>query len=175
MTKVINFFGAPSAGKSYNAMTLTCELKRLGYKVEYISEYAKEVVAEESAHKLKHQIYIFAKQLKRMDIYINKGLDFIITDSPLILSSFYGNLYQTSTPLFQELVFENFNKFENINFYLTRSLPYDPTLRVQTEEQAEEVNCQLKTYLQSSNVSFVSLTNNKDTIPTILKYLQEIK
>ena len=78
--KVINLFGSSGSGKSTTALGLTYMLRLKGYKAEYVSEYAKDLVAEESTHKLRHQLYVFAKQLKRVDVLLNKDIDYIITD-----------------------------------------------------------------------------------------------
>ena len=67
-TQIINLFGASGSGKSTTAMGLTYFLRLGGHKVEYVNEYAKDLVYEESTHKLKHQLYVFAKQLKKQDV-----------------------------------------------------------------------------------------------------------
>lgn len=171
MTKVINLFGAPSAGKSYNAMALTCALKAKGYKAEYVSEYAKDLVNENSTHKLKHQIYVFAKQLKRLEVLLDKELDFIITDSPLLLGSFYGGYYKVVSNTFHQLVLESFNNYNNINFFLTRTLPYDSKLRVQSEDESLEVHSSLIEFLNEKEISYTSLHNDENTINKILDLL----
>lgn len=172
MTKIINFLGAPSAGKSFNAMSLTCALKSKGFKAEYVSEYAKDLVNENSTHKLKHQIYVFAKQLKRLEVLMDKDLDYIITDSPLILSSFYGTYYKNSSAIFEQLVLESFNQYSNINFFLTRTLEYDAKLRVQTEEESIKVHETLTSYLEAKNIQYTSLYNDKYTISKILELIE---
>jgi tRNA uridine 5-carbamoylmethylation protein Kti12 len=71
--KVINLFGGPSTGKSTTAAYLFYYLKNKNLNIEYVREYAKDVVYEGSYHKLQNQIYITAKQYKRMkDIDSNK-------------------------------------------------------------------------------------------------------
>ena len=42
--KVINLFGSAGAGKSTTALGVAHNLKINGYKVEYVSEYAKQLV-----------------------------------------------------------------------------------------------------------------------------------
>lgn len=48
--KVINLFGSAGAGKSTTALGVTHQLKINGYKVEYVSEYAKQLVMSGSSH-----------------------------------------------------------------------------------------------------------------------------
>ena len=59
--KVINFFGGPGVGKSTAACDLFVAMKKAGYKVEYVDEYAKEKTYEKEFKKLDDQLYILAK------------------------------------------------------------------------------------------------------------------
>ena len=45
-TVVVNAFGGPGAGKTTSCWEIASELKKAGYCVEYVSEYAKELVWE---------------------------------------------------------------------------------------------------------------------------------
>ena len=80
MTTIVNLLGSSGSSKSTTAMGLTYKLRLLGHKVEYVPEYAKDLIYEESEHKLKHQLYVFSKQLKRLDVLLGKGLDYVVTD-----------------------------------------------------------------------------------------------
>ena len=59
---------------------------------DWITEYAKELCILNSEHLLENQIWVFANQYQKMK-YLSEELDFVITDSPLLLSSFYGIKY----------------------------------------------------------------------------------
>ena len=88
-TIVINLMGAPGTGKSTIASELFSKMKWLGYDVELVSEYAKELVWEERNETFKNELYLFAKQHHRM-FRLNNKVKYIITDRPLILSIFYN-------------------------------------------------------------------------------------
>lgn len=61
MTKVINFFGSAGAGKSTQALGLAYNLKMRGLKVEYIPEYAKELVFSNCSHiLLSEQLHVYS-------------------------------------------------------------------------------------------------------------------
>lgn len=156
-TQIINLFGASGSGKSTTVMGLTYFLRLGGYKVEYVNEYAKDLVYEESTHKLKHQLYVFAKQLKKQDVLLNKDLDYIVTDSPILLSYFYGEKYNTNLVGFKELVMTSFTAQNNINFFLKRNVPFDPNLRLQDEAESDKDSEELLNMLTSLNVELTTV------------------
>lgn len=88
-TIIINLLGSSGSGKSTSALGLTYELKKLGYKCEIAREYVKEEIFTENFKVLHDQIFIFANQNRIQKNLANKELDFVISESPLILSSFY--------------------------------------------------------------------------------------
>jgi nicotinamide riboside kinase len=172
MTVVVNLFGSAGSGKSTTALGLCYFLKLQGYKVEYVSEYAKDLVNEGSIHKLKHQLYVFSKQLKRMEVLVDKELDFIITDSPILLSYFYGEKYGTSGPLLGELVNAYHKSFVNFNVFLTRAFPYDPKLRVQTEDESDQDSIDLRQFLSNNNIYLdMSIGTTEGRVESVLDTL----
>ncbi len=75
--KVINLFGSAGAGKSTTALGVAHNLKINGYKVEYVSEYAKQLVMSGCQNLLAYQEHVFTNQLFQMNILKDKSLDFI--------------------------------------------------------------------------------------------------
>jgi predicted ATPase len=59
--KVINLYGGPGTGKSTTAAALFALMKREGYNVELVTEFAKDLVWTERNKELGDQIYIFGK------------------------------------------------------------------------------------------------------------------
>jgi len=59
MTKYINIFGGPGAGKSTTAALLFAEMKSGGFKVELVTEVAKDFVWEDRSTTLSIQPYIY--------------------------------------------------------------------------------------------------------------------
>ncbi len=92
ITTIINLFGGPGAGKTTCAWEIAAELKKKGYVTEYVSEYAKELVWNGEHEKLdgslQNQKLIYEEQKHRIDRLIGK-VDFIVTDSPTLLSLAY--------------------------------------------------------------------------------------
>lgn len=150
MTKVINFFAEPSGGKSTTAASLFVLMKRANYKVELISERAKELVYEDRTHQLTDQLSLLAEQNKRVARLIGK-VDWVITDSPLLLTKVYAPANYFNG--FGRLVYGVYGSYDNIHVTVNRTVrPYQPYGRTQTEEQAAElkvkINKELQNYLE---------------------------
>ena len=140
MCQVINLYGGPSTGKSTTAAALFAKMKRAGLKVELAREYAKDLVYDNRQNIITNdQLYIFAKQQRRMKI-LHEKVDYIITDSPLLLSVVYGRMYNPDfSTTFENLIMEYYNKYDNIDIYITRNTkehPYQQYGRDQTEDEA---------------------------------------
>ena len=117
-------------------------LKTDGASCELVREYAKDVVWEGRDYLLAdpaYQIYVFAKQLKRL--YDVKGkVDIVLTDSPLLLSAVYGSGLSKA---FTQLVLDEVGKFDNLNVILRRVKPYVRLGRNQTREEAEDLDMEI--------------------------------
>lgn len=136
MTWLVNFFAGPGAGKSTMAAQVFANLKMRGINCELAREYAKDVVWEGRTHLLENQLYIFAKQAKRIKDLDGK-VDFIITDSPILLSLAYGEGEPDS---FKQLVRDVHNSYNNVNVYVKRDKPYVEAGRMQTFDEAVEMD-----------------------------------
>ena len=76
-TFVINMFSGPGSGKSTLAAELYVYMKKKGYKVEFLQEYAKKLVWEKDYETLNNQQFVSYKYYK--SILAMKGcVDFII-------------------------------------------------------------------------------------------------
>lgn len=133
-TKVINLFGGPGTGKSTCCAGLFYQLKTRHVACEMATEFAKDIVWEGSTVILDNQIYVFANQHQRIHRLLGK-VEYIITDSPLLLSLVYGRKMQES---FHRLVYEEHKQMNNINVFLRRNpkKPFNPAGRLQTQERA---------------------------------------
>jgi hypothetical protein len=136
MTILINLFGGPGSGKSTTAAGLYYQMKREGIPVEIAREYAKDVVWEGREHLFEDQLYIFAKQRKRIRDLLGK-VDFIVCDSPLLLSAMYGTGLGIT---FSRFVQEEHRLLPNWNYKLERDKPYQTYGRMQTEDQAKALD-----------------------------------
>ena len=151
MAIVINLFAGPGVGKSTTAARVFAELKLRGVNCEMALEFAKDKVWEESFRTMDDQIYIFGKQFHRIWRLKDK-VDAIICDSPLPISIVYD---KENSEAFHKLIMEQFNKFENYNFYLERSVEYQESGRVQTEEEAKEVDKVVRKVLEDYDIEYI--------------------
>ena len=126
MTKVVNFYGGPSAGKSTMAAQLFGWMKNKRMNVEYVPEFAKQLTWRQAGC-LDDQFYVFGNQ--HHELYTLKDqVDYIITDSPLLMSMHYADVGLSKfddedfllREVFDELVLATYMQYDNINFFVER-------------------------------------------------------
>lgn len=166
--KVINLFAGPGSGKSTTAAGLFYHMKCAGVEVELVQEYAKDMVWEGRHNILEDQIYIFAKQQRRIARLKNHGLQYVITDSPIPLGLCYTRPEDMSDA-FKSLVMDVFNSYDNHNFYLTRNVCYNPNGRNQkTEQEAMQVDDKLTHMLSSNQIPYMTVQGGTSAVQDIL-------
>lgn len=165
-TKVINLFGEPSSGKSTLASRIFFELKLLGYNAELITEFAKELVYAQRKKCLGDQFYVIAQQNHRMYSMLGQ-VDYIITDSPILL----GAVYQTEDypASFSSFLLDLHNEYTNINYFLLRDFAFQKEGRVHDEEQSNKIHKELLSFLTVNFIPFNLVKNNPETYKTILE------
>lgn len=156
---VINFFGEPSSGKSCAASYVFYQLKKQGYNIEYLQEFAKKKLYENNTMAFACEPYIFAKQLYDLETLTN-SVDVVVTDSPILLPCVYENDLRAKVILMQMEMFY-FDKFNNINFFLIRDHSYQTQGRFQTESEANQKNNEIINMLRDNNVFFTSVLASK--------------
>lgn len=162
-TIVINLFGGPGVGKSTLCALVFAKLKVMGVDCEMATEYAKDMVWEESYKKLENQIYIFGKQHARVHRLLGK-VDVVITDSPLLNSIVYD---KTNNIALKKLVISEFWKLNTLNFYLTRKLDYEENGRVQTLKEAIGVDNNYLKLIQDNDIDYTII--EPGDIETVIK------
>jgi len=166
--KVINLISGPGTGKSSIAAGLFYLMKIRGYNVELVTEYVKTAAYEKRKSIFDDQVYIFAKQMRRMHILRNE-VDWIVTDSPLLLSAIYSpvNYYENFIPLVQEVN----NSFDNYNFFIKRTGKYSKVGRNETEEEAKAIDNRVLELLSKNEIPFKVVSRN-DAPETILNIIE---
>lgn len=184
MKKIVCLYGGPGAGKSTTAAGLYYKLKAKGVNAELNREYIKDWVWEGREVKPGDQTYYFAKMARKERIYMEAGVDVIITDSPLILTHFYGLKYDeferksnTSLTMLKhhhEICKHYGYKVEH--FILHRNKPYNPEGRYQDEETAKSFDAEIKQLLTDKNIKFEEIygIDPDNTISNIIDRLNEV-
>lgn len=169
--KVINIFGGPGAGKSTTAADVFQKMKKMRLEVELVTEYAKDMTWEGRKNVLTDQLYVLAKQNRRLERLKNHSVDWVVSDSPLVL----GLIYQTPKYFhtFPSFLLEVFNSYENINILLSRDFEYNPVGRNQTATEALEIDAMLHRTLEENGIPYHMVTNDPDSkrVDQILKII----
>lgn len=171
--KVINLFAGPGAGKSTIASDLFALMKWNKFEVELINEYAKDLTWEENLITLQDQLYVTASQNRKLWRLRGK-VDYVITDSPLLLSTVYTPKDYMPNH-FSNMVNECFNMYENINFYIKREKDYNPNGRSQTEDEAREIDSRVLKMLDKFDHKYHVLLGNKEAKNEIFNYIMDMK
>ena len=157
---VVNLFGAPGAGKSTGAAYVFSKLKMAGVNAELVTEFAKDKVWEDSYSAFRNQTYIFGEQYFRISRLENK-VDVVVTDSPLLLSSFYNK----NDMIYEELdalVDKVFKSYVNLNVFIDRTKGYNPVGRLHTESESNKLTDDLKVFLKRHNVCCTHYTGTQE-------------
>lgn len=141
---VINILGGPGSGKSSMTASVFSCLKWHDVNCEMALEYAKEVVWSKTENLLKNQLFVFGQQHNKIYHLLDK-VDVIITDSPLLLSIIYDSKRNLNL---KSLVLDEFHKYNNMNYLLTRKKKYNPSGRLQTETEAKEIDDKIRNLLK---------------------------
>lgn len=163
-TIVVNFLSGPGAGKSTMAAATFAELKWMGIDCELVTEFAKDLVWEERFKTFENQIYMFGKQHHRINRLLG-CVDVIVTDSPLLLSPMYD---KENRKTLEKMVIEEYNKVNNINFFIRRLNIYNSEGRNQTREEAIKIDEKLEIFLNKHNIPFFEINCERKSINKII-------
>jgi len=170
MTKVINFYGGPSAGKSTMAAQLFGHMKAQRLNVEYVPEFAKDLTWKKS-NSIDDQLYITGNQHHSLYTLLGQ-VDYIITDSPLLLSLHYmkqgwSKLRTKGTILidFERLVLGLYYNYNNIDFYVERgNRQFIQAGRNQTEIESKQIDDHVHWMLSHQGIPFKRVSTLDDVL-----------
>lgn len=166
-TVVINLFGGPGTGKSTLAAELFSEMKKHDYNVEMVREWVKLWAWEGKKMTLVDQIMVFANQLREETTLYGK-VNFLITDSPIILSPFYekANYNSTHTLSAVKAIMSETEKNDVVylNYFIKRIRKYKTDGRFQSEIEAKQLDKQLQAFLKANNLKYEFITSAEDIL-----------
>lgn len=178
MTKIINLISGPGAGKSSIAAGLLYELKKKHISCDAPYEFPKLLAWDENHSAIKDQLYVCANQHRGIVKSWGK-VDYIIMDSPILLSLVYksyymGNEYPSNlyTELFDKLVLNIHSNYDNLTILLKRGNGvYSERERFQDLEKSIALDIDIKRMLDDNNIEYVEIEVGDDSVSQILKLL----
>lgn len=163
MTKFINIFGGPGIGKSNAAMFISREMNISGKKVEFVPEFAKDLVWENRKKTLSIQPYVTMKQYRNL-IRLDGVVDYVVTDAPILMGIVYAKLYSNMPQSYYDFVFDLHTQMDSINVNLIREFSYQTYGRNQSEEDAKLIDKMIKNMLDDYKVNYF------ESIPSKLRF-----
>ena len=156
----VNLFAGPGTGKSTTAAEIYVLLKKAGVDVELVREFAKDLVWRDVIKEY-FQEDIARGQKEREDILIGK-VDVIVTDSPYIQGAVYSEIGEAERIYGDSIKREKYGRdLHNVNIFLERTKKYKTVGREQTEEEAKELDQEIKEFLIENSINHKSLSTNE--------------
>ena len=178
MTKIINLFGGPGIGKSSIASGLTYKLKKKHINCDNPYEFPKLLAWDENHSAIRDQLFVLANQHRGIVKSYGK-VDYIILDSPIVLSLIYKSKYMSDQypstlygDNFDKLVLDIHNQYENVNILLSRGKGKHNNLeRYQNVEESKELDITIEEKLKEHNLPYHKIKVNNSTVKNILKLI----
>jgi deoxyadenosine/deoxycytidine kinase len=179
MSKIINIFGGPGIGKSSIAAGITYKLKRNHISCDQPYEFPKLLAWDDNHSAIQDQLYVLANQHRGIVKSYGK-VDYIVLDSPILLSLTYRNYYKgTEYPSslygesFDKMVLDTFNQYDNINIVLDRADGvHNNDERYQNLEESKELDIVIENSLIENNIPFHKIKVNDNTVDNIMKLVK---
>lgn len=159
-TYVVNLLGGSGLGKSTTAANVFGELKGRGEVTELVREFVKEWAWAGKKVGPFGQSIIYGQQLERESTLYNK-VEFIVTDSPLLLCPVYQRHYNGHESIkhcvFKDLKIAEDMNVVHINFLLKRMKPFDPRGRYEDEKTAKLIDKKVESFLIYHGIDYISV------------------
>lgn len=159
--KVINLWGAPGVGKSAARSGVFWLMKSYHLSVEEVTEHAKFLVLSgQQAELVENQPGVLKEQFFKQKIVADNGYEYAVTDSPLPLVEFYSP--PGKFPGLSHMVDEDFSRFDNINFFVTRDVhasgaPFEHRGRMHGLKDFVPTETRMKAFMHSKGIEFVEM------------------
>ena len=180
MSKIVNLFGGPGIGKSSIAAGLTYKLKKKHITCDNPYEFPKMLAWDENHSAIRDQLYVLANQHRGIVKSYGK-VDYIILDSPILLSLVYRNYYRSNeypatlySDSFDNMVLDIHNQYDTLNIVLNRSEGiHNEKERYQNLQQSKDLDWAIENTLIQNNIPYTKVDVNDDTVNNILSILSQ--
>jgi hypothetical protein len=177
-SKLINLFCGPGGGKSSIAAGLLYKLKTKHITCDAPYEFPKILAWDENKSAIQDQLYVFANQHRGIVKSYGK-VDYIILDSPILLSLIYKNKYNENAypsnlykQSFDQLVIDTHKMYDNLNILLKRgNTNHNINERYQNLDDSIQLDIDIKDALDKYAIPYIEIDMNGDTVDEILKLL----
>lgn len=164
MAYIVNVFGGPASGKSTLSAQLYAHFKTKQYDVEYVNEFAKELVYENNLKALANQTYVFGTQLHRL-LMAAEHNQLIICDSPLLLAAIYQD---NTSKMLTELIVEMHEKFTNYNILLKRNMQHHSMVgRIHSLTQSVSIDNQIVHLLNDKLIPYRTYNSMEQSVESL--------
>jgi nicotinamide riboside kinase len=161
---IVGLYGGPGIGKSTLAAQLYAHFKTKHYDVEYVNEFAKELVYENNLKGLANQTYVFGTQLHRLMCAAEHN-QLIICDSPLLLAAIY---HDNTSKMLTELIVEMHEKFTNYSIFLKRNTNYHSMVgRIHSLTQSISIDNQILHLLNDRLIPYRTYDPTEQTVESL--------
>jgi hypothetical protein len=177
-TTIINLYCGPGGGKSTNASFLFYLLKAGGKNAELVREYVKDWAWEQRKISTYDQLYFLGKQIRHESMLYGK-VDWIVTDSPVMMNLYYAQKYCTvslsegvraATLSFYQQAAED--GFKHIHVFLNRTKPYSSEGRYQGEAEAVEIDNEIRVLLKTLKVPVIECNTEELDLRNLLNKIK---
>lgn len=183
MSTIINLFGGPGIGKSTQAAGLYHKMKKEGISVEMPYEFPKVLAWDKSYDAVKDQLYVLANQHRNI-VRTFGQVDYIIVDSPIMLSLVYKERYSGSEEYpasfygyrFNEFVVDLHKRYDSINIVLER----DDTMfkeegRFQDLEDSKLIDSDIIDALNQHHIPYYQFKVKRGVTQEMLEFIKSLK
>lgn len=179
MKRRILLYGGPCCGKSTVATKLFSDLKSQGLNIEFAREFVKHWTYNGRKYHYWDQPLLFAQQIQEEFTPLNSGVDLVVSESPILLNSFYG--FYHKSPVAKHLLnmaIEFEHEYPGIHIFLNRSdnkEEFKQHGRFHNYEESVNIDKDMKHYLIDAMTKLKGPTlfsvkyNNYSNIINILK------
>jgi nicotinamide riboside kinase len=178
-TFVVNLLGGSGLGKSTTAAKLFGELKTRGETTELVREFVKEWAWSGKKVGPFGQSIIYGQQLERESSLYGK-VEFIVTDSPLLLCPVYQKHYNGHESIkhcvFKDLQLATDMNVVHVNFLLKRMKPFDARGRYEDEKTAKLIDRKVEAFLTYHGIEYIPVDcSDEDRVKFIADSVIEIR
>lgn len=169
MSKLINVYGGPGAGKTTVAATIFAHLKQTGRHAELCLEYAKELVYRGGIGPGMEDL-IMEEQLWRHDTYVIGEVDYVVTDAPLLHKASFSHGKEYKVMVEEARVMED--KYTSVlHLMLPEPVGCDMRGRMHDADQSASIHRRTLMTLATEGIEVVNVVNIPQALEAVFDFI----